>query len=87
MLLILLFNISLVNWLGHLLVRTLVFPFSIGLVHNSIDGPSTIKYQKDFMNVLSTVYVILRSLVVPVPKRAATDENSGNGPRRANTLD
>lgn len=67
--LVLLFNICFANWLGGLLIRTMVFPYSVHIVKQQIDGPSTVKYHDDFVKVLSTVYVILRSMVTPIGRK------------------
>jgi len=58
--LIFLFNFLVINYGGIIAIRALVFPFSVWLIRDGVDGQNIIKYQTDFAGLLDKSYVILR---------------------------
>lgn len=60
--LILFVNVFLVFWLGTTAIRSLVFPYSLWLIKDGVNGSNNIKYASDFASLVERSYVILRSL-------------------------
>ena len=58
--LIFLFNFLVITYGGIIAIRALVFPFSVWLIRDGVDGQNIIKYQTDFAGLLDKSYVILR---------------------------
>jgi hypothetical protein len=54
------FNLFVVNYIGIVLIRSLVFPFSLWIIKDSVDASANIKFSGEFASLLEKTCVSLR---------------------------
>jgi hypothetical protein len=54
------FNLFVVNYIGIVLIRSLVFPFSLWIIKDSVDASANIKFSSEFASLLEKTCVSLR---------------------------
>ena len=57
-------NYLIVNVGGIYAIRALVFPFSVWLIRDGVEGQNIVRYQTDFANLLDKSYIILKLLTM-----------------------
>ena len=58
--LLFIFNLFVVNYIGIVLIRSLVFPFSLWIIKDSVDASANIKFSNEFALLLEKTCVSLR---------------------------
>jgi len=79
--LIFLLNVVIVFRLGVLVIRALVFPFSLWIISDGFTGTGSERYARDFASLLEKSYMILRQTPVnpPPPESTAINRTSKIG--------
>ena len=54
------FNLFIVNYIGIVLIRSLVFPFSLWIIRDSVDAGANIKFSNEFATLLEKTCISLR---------------------------
>ena len=55
-------NFIIINYGGIFAIRAFVFPFSVWLIRDGVEGQNIVRYQTDFANLLDKSYIILKLL-------------------------
>ena len=55
-------NFVFVNYGGIFAIRAFVFPFSVWLIRDGVEGQNIVRYQTDFANLLDKSFIILKLL-------------------------
>lgn len=53
-------NLLILALIGYVIVRTILFPYSMDLVTGFIDGEGSARYNEEFKNLMIKFYLIIR---------------------------